>query len=328
MEKTPMSETLFRKFTLLNSTLLLAACLVLTSSPALAQAGSQPDGCRSAWGPDDQRGAANRLTPAKVKEAASLIRTGKVYSLGRLYEQGMPLFGTRSFTIVTPSMVREPGENRMTWNEEIVTAQIGQVGTQFDGLGHVGIGDTYYNCFDAKEFVGREGLKRLGVEHVGPIFTRGVLIDVAAYKGVVRLEKGYEITPADLEGALERQGVAIHAGDVVILHTGWGSLWNIDNEAYNSGAPGIGLKAGQWLVDQKIVMVGGDTWPTEVVPNPNPNLAFPVHQLLLVRNGIYILENLDTSDLARDKVYEFAFLFSPVPIKGASGSPGNPIAVR
>ena len=308
--------------------LAFATAMLLACTQAFAQEAKKTDWCKSEWGPKDERGAANRLTPAKVKEAASLIRTGKVYSLGRLYEQGMPLFGTRTFSMVTPTMAREPGENQLTWNEEIVTAQIGQVGTQFDGLGHIGIGDTYYNCFDAKEFVGRDGLKRLGVENVGPIFTRGVLIDVAAYKGVVRLEKGYEITSADLEGALKRQKVAIREGDVVILHTGWGSLWNIDNEAYNSGEPGIGLKAAQWLINQKIVMTGGDSWSVEVVPNPDPKVAFPVHQLLLVRNGIYNLENLDTSDLARDQVYEFAFLFAPVPIKGASGSPGNPIAVR
>ena len=315
---------------MLSRTFCNALCLlgitILIGSVAVAQ--NKPDWCKSEWGLKDERGAANRLTPAKVKEAALLIRTGKVYSLGRLYEQGMPLFGTRSFTLVTPSMAREPGENRLTWNEETVTSQIGQVGTQFDGLGHIGIGDTYYNCFNATEFVKPDGLKRLGVENVGPIFTRGVLIDVAAYKGVMRLEKGYEITPADLEGALERQGVAIHVGDVVILHTGWGTLWNIDNEAYNSGEPGIGLKAAQWLVDQKIVMTGADSWSVEVVPNPDPKVAFPVHQLLLTRNGVYNLENLDTQDLARDKVYEFAFLFVPVPIKGASGSPGNPIAVR
>ena len=317
-----MSETPFFKI------MLLTAALGCAVAPAVADSHSKPDWCGSPWGPEDERGASNYLKPAKVTEAASLIKTGEIYQLGRLYEQDMPLFGTRSFSIITPKMAREPGENNLTWNEEFVSSQIGQVGTQFDGLGHIGIGDYYYNCFDAKEFVGREGLKRLGVENVVPIVTRGLLIDVARYKGVSRLKKNYEITVADLEGALSRQGVKIHEGDVVILNTGWGSLWKVDNATYNSGAPGIGLKAAQWLIDHKIVLVGSDTWCVEVAPNPDPKLAFPVHQLLIPRNGVHTLENLETSRLAHDKVYEFAFMFVPVQIKGATGSPGNPIAIR
>jgi kynurenine formamidase len=132
-----------------------------------------------------------------------------------------------------------------------------------------------------------------------------------------------------LKGALAHEGVTLHEGDAVILNTGWGSLWMKDNALYGSGAPGIGLKAGQWLADQKVVLVGADTGGVEVAPNPDhPGAEAIVHQLMITRNGIHFLENLDTSELARDRAYEFAFVFSPLKLKGASGSPGNPIAVR
>jgi kynurenine formamidase len=158
--------------------------------------------------------------------------------------------------------------------------------------------------------------------------TRGVLVDVAAFKGVAMLGDRYEITRADLTGALERQRTEIHAGDVVLVHTGWGSLWLTDNARFGGSAPGIGLDAARYLVEREVVLVGSDTWATEVVPNPNPDLQFPVHQLLIPQNGIYIFENLATEELARDRVYEFAFFFAPLKLKGATGSPGNPLAIR
>ena len=158
--------------------------------------------------------------------------------------------------------------------------------------------------------------------------TRGVLLDVAAYKGVERLEVGYVITRADLEGTLERQKVEIREGDVVLFHTGHGLLWMVDNETYNSGAPGPGVRAIRWLIDKKIVMTGADSWPVEAVPGEDPDASFEVHEWLIVRSGIYNLENLDLAALAADEVYEFAFFFSPLRLKGATGSPGNPVAVR
>ena len=309
---------------------LTAALFILTAAVASRAEDAKPtDDCRSPWGPTDQRGATNRLTPAKTLEAASLIKQAKVYQLGRVYEAGMPLYGARSYNIVIPQMRGPNGPNQLTWNEEYVAAQIGQVGTQFDGLGHIGINGRFFNCNEAKDFVRAEGMTKLGVENVGAFFTRGVLIDVASYKGVARLEKGYEITVADLQAALAKEGATIHEGDAVILNTGWGTLWMKDNATYSSGAPGIGLAAGEWLAQQKVVLVGADTGGVEVAPNPDhPQSEAIVHQLMITKDGIHFLENLDTSELARDKVYEFAFVFSPLKLKGASGSPGNPIAVR
>ena len=300
------------------------AVLVIVASVALGQDRWYP----SRWGAGDQRGAANRLTPAKVLEASALIKTGTVSQLGHVYEPGMPMFGTRHFSLRIPQAFVMTGRNEAVYHDDIVSGELGQIGTQFDGLGHLGIGDRFYNGNLRSEFAKAEGLTRLGIENVGAIVTRGVLVDVARFKGVERLDGGYEVTVADVQGALARQRVQIRAGDVVVLHTGWGSLWNVDNPRFVASAPGIGVAAAQLLADAEVVVVGADTWGVEVMPNPDPDLAAPVHQLLIARNGIYLHENLDTAALARDSVYEFAYVFSPLPLKGATGSPGSPLAIR
>jgi len=290
--------------------------------------GQSADWYPSRWGAADQRGAANRITPAKVLEARNLITRGTVYQLGHAYENGMPMVGTRHFSLRIPQGIGPQGSNNMVYHDELVSGELGQVGTQFDGLGHLGIGDLFYNGHNRRQFATADGLTKLGVENVGAIVTRGVLVDVAAYKGVSQLQGGYEITPDDLRGALAREKMDIHSGDIVLLHTGWGSLWMKDNKKFGDSAPGIGLAAARFLVEREVVMVGADTWSMEGVPNPDASLAFPVHQLFIPRNGIYIFENLVTEDLARDGGYEFAFLFAPLKLKGATGSPGNPLAIR
>ena len=288
----------------------------------------------SEWGPQDERGAANRITPAKVLEAMQLVKEGRIYELGRDYEAGMPLFPGRHYSLTIPgSPTGGPfGKNNVVYHEEMFSGQIGQVGTQFDGFGHVGVRvgdeDVFFNGFKLKEFGSSGGLKRLGVEKTGPFVTRGVLIDVAAFKGVDRMAVGAVITVEDLQGALEKQSIELSPGDIVLIHTGHGALWMVDNDEYNRGAPGIGMEAARWLADQKIVMTGADTSSVEVVPFEDPELAYPVHEEMLIRRGIYNIENLDLSELAADGVYEFVFMFAPVKFKGATGSPGNPIAIR
>jgi kynurenine formamidase len=282
----------------------------------------------SRWGAEDQRGAANRMTPAKAIEARDLIKQGGIYQLGRVYEPGMPMFGTRHYSLRIPQTFKIPGKNQAVYHDEVISGELGQIGTQFDGLGHIGIGDLFYNGNNRADFAQPEGLTKLGIENVGPIFTRGVLIDVAKLKGKPQLESGYEISVADLEAALKSQAKEIRPGDVVLIHTGWGSLWMKDNARYGGGSPGIGVAAAQFLADKEVMVVGSDNWGVEVSPNPDASLGAPVHQLLIARNGIYLHENLNTEELARDNVYEFAYVFSPLRLKGATGSPGNPIAIR
>lgn len=288
----------------------------------------------SEWGADDQRGAANRQTEARVRGAAGLIRDGKVYQLGRLYEHGMPLPGKRHFSLTIPgSPTGGPlGKNGLVHHDDLFSGEIGQIGTQLDGLGHVGVrvgeDDLFYNGFKRSEFGKPYGLEKLGIENAGVFFTRGVLLDVAALRGVERLKPGEVITPADLEGAQKRQGVTVGEGDAVLIRSGHGQLWMKDNEAFSAGEPGIGAAAARWLCERKIMLVGSDSWATEVVPPEDPDRPFEAHQILLVRHGIYNLENLDLERLARDGASEFAFIFAPLRLQGATGSPGNPIAVR
>ena len=131
----------------------------------------------SEWGPDDQRGAANRLTADKVLEAKALIRTGKVYQLGRLYENGMPVVGKRHFSLTIPGRPTgtAPGKNKLVHNDELVSGEIGQIATQLDGLGHIGVRmgkeDVFYNGNKLSEFGDTYGLKKLGIENVGPFPT-------------------------------------------------------------------------------------------------------------------------------------------------------------
>jgi kynurenine formamidase len=288
----------------------------------------------SEYGADDQRGAANRMTAQKVLEANRLIKTGKVYQLGQVYEQGMPLAGNRSFKLTIPgSPTAGPsGKNEMVSHDEMFTGEIGQVGTQLDGLGHVGVRvgneDYFYNGFKRSEFSKAYGLQKLGVENVGVFFTRGLLLDVAKLRNTDRLPEGYVVTVNDLQSCLDAAKLQIHTGDIVLIHTGHGKLWLKDNAAYGHGEPGIGMDAARWLTGKKITLVGADTWAIEVVPHEDKQLSYPVHQWNLTRNGVYQLENLKLDELAADKVYEFAFIFAPLRFKGATGSPGNPIAVR
>lgn len=309
---------------------------VCVSRPSVtkAQSSDEKRWWPSEWGPDDERGAANRITPMRIIEAARLIQEGKIYSLGRVYEHGMPSFGNRHFSLTIPGRPTggPMGENHIVYNDELFSGEIGQVGTQFDGLGHIGTRvdgeDRFYNGFKLSEIGDAYGLKKLGVHNAGPFFTRGILLDVATFKGVERLDPTYIITIADIEGTLEKQALEIREGDVVLFHTGHGRLWMKDNETYGGGNPGPGVTAIQWLVDKAIVMTGADTGNVEAVPGENPERPYEGHQWLMNRNGVYNLENLYLDELVEDEVYEFAFIFAPVKLKGATGSPGNPIAVR
>jgi kynurenine formamidase len=307
-----------------------AACLA-AATPAQTPVG--PEWWPSRWGADDQRGAANLITPATVLQAASLIDEGRIFELGRRYETGMPLFGSRHFSLTIPGLpTMELGsENAVVFNDELVSTELGQVGTQFDGLGHVGTeidGDyVFYNGLKLSEFGTAYGLTKLGVENVGAIFTRGVLLDVARYKGVERLGSEYIITIEDIEGTLEMAGIEIREGDTVLFHTGWGQLWMVDNDAYGASEPGPGITAIKWLAAKNILMTGADNYAMEASPGENPARPIEGHQWLLNR-GIYNIENLDLSELADAEVYEFAFIYSPMKLVGATGAPGNPIAVR
>ena len=248
--------------------------------------------------------------------------------LGRVLAMDMPLFGTRRFDLHTKRTGGPMGSNKRYTNEELVISEIGQVGTQFDMFSHQSIDNKHYNCFETDQITSRNGFTKLGVEKIGSIYTRGVLIDVAAAKGVDQLPIGYEITVEDLQAALKQQNVTLKAGDAVLIHTGWGKLWGVDNAKYNSGCPGIGVPAAEWLAKQNPLLFGSDNFPVEVSPNPDKSLSLPIHQLALSVYGIFLLENMKLDELAAKKVYEFAFVVQPLKIKGGTGSTVAPIAIR
>ena len=330
---------------MIRNIIVLIACCCVTANVSYSADNSGKKWWPSEWGADDQLGALNRLTPAKVVAAAGLIQEGKIYDMGRVFEEDMPLFSLtpqhRKYSLTVPGATSwgPMGENRLAWNEDYISGHITQDGTQFDSLSHMATvtgkpGDLnevrYYNGHTHADIGTGRGFSKLGVEHVTPIFTRGVLIDVAGLKGRM-LECTEEVTIADLKAALKEQGQGedtVQPGDALFYHTGWGTLWKTDNQKFNSCTPGLSDKAGDWVVDKKVLLVGTDNWGVESLPGPDPTQFALNHQKFLVENGIYIMENIDFSALLQDKVYEFAFVFGAIPFKGATGSPARPFAIR
>jgi kynurenine formamidase len=312
---------------------IIAAAVIGLSAGALAQAQSwQPpaesERCPSPWGAGDQRGAGNLQGPEQVLRAASLIRTGEVFELSHVLHGGIPMSPWRQFSVHTKRTGDPSGSNRRRSSEELIVSELGHVGTQFDGFAHQSIGDSYYNCFAIDDIATRTGFGALGVEQVGAIMTRGVLLDIAALKGVERLGGTYEITVGDIEQALARQDLTLEPGDAVIIHTGWGTLFESDPARYDASSPGIGVAAAEWLAARSPILLGADTAPVEVDPNPDPALSLPVHQLALVVHGIHLLENLKLDELAAAGVDEFALIVQPLKIQGGTGSTVAPVAVR
>ena len=285
------------------------------------------------WGDDDQIGTLNFITQEKLVASAKLVRTGKTIDCGIPFDKDGPFppGGWRRnphhlFTLL-PSDSSYAKDGQIAADDIIIMGL--QASTQWDGLAHVGYDGYFYNGVPAGAVNNFQGASKNDIAKVATkLVSRGVLLDIAGLKGVERMSAGQVISAGDLDAAIRRQGTDVGEGDVVLIRTGHGRLWMKDNAAYGAGEPGLGLEAGQWLCDRKITLVGTDTWASEAVPHEDPERPFQVHQLLLVRHGIYNLENLDLEDLARDRVYEFAFVFAPLRLKGATGSPGNPIAVR
>ncbi|MEZ5591201.1 MAG: cyclase family protein [Gammaproteobacteria bacterium] len=297
------------------------------------------------WGADDEAGSTNWYTkPEVVMRALSQVKEGKTYKLGFDYYSEMPLFGARSFALRIPGTPNGGpfGANKVIWHDDYLATEVGQVGTQFDGLGHIGVqlgknGDRsemrFYNGHVESEFATAYGLTKLGTEKLHPIIARGVLIDFAGARGVDALEIGECMSVDDIKMALEKQGMAdfeFMEGDAVLFRYGWEMYWENDPDKFNEGTPGLCAETAYWLADQKIGVTGGDHWnATDPVPYPNGEAcAFCIHQILQTRNGIVNQENLRLKQLADDGTYVFAYIYSPTPIRGATGSMGSPIAIK
>lgn len=309
----------------------LTRLAVLGGAALAAAALAQQNWFPSRWGAADEIGAANHLTPALVQQAARLVRTGQVYSLGITVAPDTPAFPPRGckLLVVQPGQVHGQtlGSTKTTYNDDILECWVG-IGTQLDGLGHVGIDGVYYNGHKGHEFAQMTGLTKLGTDKVPPIVARGVLLDMAGLANTPMLAEGVAFNREQIEAAMRRQNVEIRQGDVVIFHTGWLSLIGKDNERYGKAEPGLGVDGARFLASKGVVAVGADTWGLEVLPFQQGTGVFEVHQELLAKNGIYILENVNTADLVRDRAWEFLFVLGQPRYRGAVQAMINPVAIR
>jgi kynurenine formamidase len=312
----------------------LALLPLIPSAAALAEADCKALVAPSPFGPDDQTGATNRITPAVTKAAAAEIQTGTVTSMAYPLVDGIPLFGTRFSKTILTSFATMPGaeygKNKLSYMEDTYLSQ-SHVGTHIDGVGHIGIQDCYYNQTPMGKYVTQNNLKRLGLEPIKTFATRGVVIDaVKVFQQADKLkanpackrpclDAGTMITEADLQAGLKMYNVTLREGDAVFINTGWGDLFEqfpAQNAAYNGGEPGITDGAAKWLASQKVVAVGSDSWAVEVIPGEDKDIAFPVHKTLITDNGIHIIENVHTqliADAAENSKRATFFLSMTVP---------------
>ena len=310
----------------------------------------------SEWGADDKVGAANRTTQEMVLKAVGLVKQGKVATLGKIYAGDAPAFGSRGWRMTIPGLPTGGpfGDHKLVYNDEYLSTEIGQIGTQFDGPGHIGVitskGMYFYNgrYIDKDPSITGYGVGPLGVEHVAQkgYVCRGVLLDAVALRGgQLPIPKGKGdpgiITDADIETMVQNQGIApIGEGDCVFLYTGHGNIWHPKDwdkfdaaekakrvGQFNAGEPGFGISACNYLAERKVILTGADNWAVEAVPGENPSRPFECHVQMQTRYGIWNLENMDLSQLVADQAYEFLFAWAPLKIKGGTGSPGNPVAL-
>lgn len=312
----------------------LTAGAVEHAAPTLPQPG------RSPWGPGDEIGTLNMMTPESRQAVLGRADATRLYDLSVEYFVGMPswhLLGDpryqywlthspRGTAVDDPAGVGSAQNAAVAYTGDAVSMYT-HTGTHIDALNHFGLHGAIWNGFTADDHLGDRGWKKAGVEAFPPIVARGVLIDVAAFKGVRLLPDGYRITAGDLQGALRRQRVDIEPGDVVLIRGGRMTTWP-DVDGYVLNQPGLSLEGARWLAEQQQVMViGGDNLSLEHFPVEPGHTWVPVHTYLLAQRGIPIVEVVDLEALARDRVYEFAFVAASLKFRGASAAPFRPIAM-
>jgi kynurenine formamidase len=290
----------------------------------------------SRWGAGDQIGAGNLLTVERRLAALRSVQSGRVYDLSHEIGANAPylLPNQTPYLLSIWASFRDSIKRRRAagatndagTNLERVEMTM-HVGTHIDALGHFSIGDRLYNGNSAAEVVTDWGLDRLGIEHAPPMIARGVLLDVAGLDGGQFLEPGRAVSPDELQRAADAAGVAVEACDIVLIRTGWGRFFGVDNSRYVAGEPGIDVAAAHWLTGRDVVAIGCDNMAVEVLPNPDRRLMMPVHQHVLAEAGVYLIENLALEELAAERVYSFCFILLATKYKGATGCPVRPIAL-
>ena len=272
-------------------------------------------------------GAPARLTAGHVLRAAGLVRRGLVYDLAHVLDEHAPAFPGRSFRqLLTTNPSRSVGRNQANWIVEYVNAP-SQMGTHVDGLNHLLRAGRMYGGHRVEDVTEEWGTTRNGIETLPQVVTRGVLLDVAAARGVARLEAGDVITPADAQRALTAAGLHLEAGDAVLFHTGWGTWWDEDPARYTSAEPGPGTALAGWLADHGVTVTGCDTWSYGPVPAEHPDEPFAVPQTLNVDHGVVVVENLRLAEVAAAGVTEFCFVLAHPKLRGATGAWVAPLAI-
>jgi kynurenine formamidase len=316
--------------TCMNRWVVLGLAIIVTAgSPSVA---AQDDWYPSKYGADDTVGAANNLSPETVLAAASLVTTGKTYQLGGVTGANTPAYGHRKFSMIMyphgAENVPPLGKSKGTSHDDYLATWLG-IGTQIDGFAHFGIDHRYYNGATAADVFSPTGAKKYGTHEIPAIVTRGVLLDMVKYLGADGMvAMGTPFNETEIKGAAKAQGIDIGAGDVVIFHTGWQQLASSDPQRFMSGEPGLDIGGANYLAGLNVVAVGADTWGLDALPNPDPEQLFPSHAILLAKNGVYVLENIQTAELARDGVSEFLFVLGVPKFEGAVQMVINPIAIR
>jgi kynurenine formamidase len=312
--------------------LTIAAVVAVGLVPFAASAAA--DCIPSKWGPNDEIGAANYVTPTQVLAATKLVKLGQSHPLGIVIDSSTPAFPPRTVAL----QVVQPGQHNgrglaqdfgwdVVYNDDLAQLWFG-VGPQIDGLGHLGEAGLYYNCNKAEDFIHITGLKKLGVHNIPPLIGRGVMIDMAKHFGVETMAAGQVIGSADIKAAARAQGVRIRQGDVVLFHTGWtDGMLDSDPKAWGSGEPGLNNEAMAYMASLNPMAVGADTWGVDVVPPPEGDKVFYGHVYLLQENGIYILETMNTGRLAKESVHEFMFVLGQARIRGTVQMIINPVAM-
>ncbi len=284
----------------------------------------------SRYGANDEVGALNEVIPERTLAALALPRTGRIIELAPVLESDMPGPAKREWRqiILAESALPDHTNDLSEWTgfEEYMMSSA-HVGCHVDGLAHNGIAGRGYNGIHYSEFLARDGLLRLGAENMRPWVTRGVCLDIAAVRGVDMLAPGDTVTVNDVESAERRQGVRVGPGDAVLLHTGWMSLWQVDNSRFLNGEPGAGWDVAHWLTERRVSVVGADNWAFEVIPFETLEHAFTVHQHLLAETGTYIIENIKTAELVAGGHSAFLFIMTPIKGTGSTGAMVSPIAV-
>ena len=296
------------------------------------------------WGPDDELGCLNYITPEKIKRAAGLVRQGKVFSCSIPVDANGPQFGLRGRVNPLHLMLATGSDHQL---DVQIKRPLGfgyaddglyipcQSGTQWDGLGHVFRHGKMWNGYEAG-LVTTTGAQKNGIEHFRDrIVSRGVLLDIPRLHSKEWLEPGYAIEADELEAAAARQGVAVEEGDIVLLRTGdtGRCIKQKSWSGYAAGdAPGLSLTAAPWLYEKRIAGIASDTWGVEVRPNQIEDSYQPLHMIMIPNMGLLVGEILDLEPLAdgcaADGVYEFLFVAPPLSITGGVGSPVNPLAIK